>query len=752
MVSRRDAYSNPDTIRKVILTPACSPTSFGARPLFSKEDFSIVVGFIVNVLLLVIMTSPVTFSATAYVPTSARTGNDAPYLFRLVNMIVRGGLGKGSPYLACYEGSLDLNEPIPSLALTGTLDLTEDSAVIEGTGTSFKTELHLGQKILVIDTVGHASYPLTVSSITDDEEFIATENQPVSLTGKTGYRMPVMFPLDTYRGTQTWGNAVQFDQGGIQGVGDGELLRNGQSLPGDSMTYADKKPLLAIYDASMNTYTVVALGMDSPTSAPTVTSVSGGTLGQLEGDYGIVLVPARTSTGGFNNGSPPGRQSLVTGDLFEVTDPGFDTTHEQDAWHIYVTLYYSAGVDTTNSPMFFLKEVTAADIAGGKFQAEWLDRMLDGALLLTFDNLPPPDSERIAVLAGVPVYVSCLGSGNTSPGPVLVSTKPYNPEAAPVGRPPFGNSVPLSPPRTILGCVEGQGRLYLLTMDSLPIAQSINDQPYILTRPFWKTGFTNPYQLIFINGRLYGDPHAGPTRSIADGDEGSEEQDFAADVQELIVNYRSGASIVQHDPKNNAVCYFYPAYNLNSDGYWTTRVLMFGSSQNNWIGDVLLTSDSQDMIVCGAATVKEHLDFLAGGRNSMDSMVVGTYRFDAQSGETVPWSITWTFTDSGAEERPKWIRSVRATAKTTDAGLGIFGSQSSQPIPVNLLAQGPSVSSSGEIPLTNTTEVTPSMRVTMSLPFQRQWAVQIAGEWNGEGDPDRVDEVVVEASISGARI
>jgi hypothetical protein len=518
------------------------------------------------------------------------------------------------------------------------------------------------------------------------------------------------------------------------------------------MTYTNKRPLLAIYDASANTYTVVPLGMDTPATGPTVTSVAGGTLGQLESDYGIVLVPARTSTGGFNNGSPATRQSLAATERFEITDPGFDTAHEQDAWHIYVTLYYSAGIDTTNSPMFFLKEVTAADITAGKFQAEWLDRMLDGALLLTFDNLPPPDSERIAVLAGVPVYVGCQGPGNTSPGPVLVSTKAYNPEAAPIGRPPFGNSVPLSPPRTILGCVEGQGRLYLLTMDSLPIAQSINDQPYILTRPFWKTGFTNPYQLIFINGRLYGDPHAGPTRSIADGDEGSEEQDFAADIQELIVNYKSGASLVQHDPKNNAVCYFYPAYNLNSNGYLTTRVEIFGLSQNTWIGDVLLTSDSQDMIVCGAATVKENLDFLCGGRNSSDVMTVDTYRFDAQSGESVPWSITWTFSDSGEEERPKWIRSVRATAKTTNASMGIFGSQSSQPIPVSTLEQGPSASSSGAIALPDTTEVTPSMRTPITLPFQRQWAVQIAGEWPGTGEPDRVDEVVVEASISGARI
>lgn len=701
-------------------------------------------------LVALIMATPISFKATPYCPTSARTGNGAPYIFRLQNMILRGGQ-KGEPYLSCYEGSLDLNESIPAPALTGTLAIAADSPTVTGTGTAFKTELHLGQKVLLINATAHASYLITVESITDDEHFNATEDQTATLTGKTGYRMPVMFALDTYRATQTWGNAVQFDQGSIQGVGDGELLRNGQSLPGDTMTYTNRKPLLAIYDDSTGDYTVVALGMDTPSTAPTVTSVAGGTLGQLEGDYGIVLVPARTSTGGFNNGSPPARQSLVTGERFEVTDPGFDTTHEQDAWHPYVTLY-SNQTNFTNGPWYFLREITASDITANKFYLEWLDAMVSGSLLLTFDNFAPMDSERIAVLAGVPVYVSCLGPGNTSPGPVLVSTKPYNPEAAPVGRSPFGNSVPLSPPRTILGCVEGQGRLYLLTADSLPIAQSINEKPYILTRPFWKTGFSNFGQLIFINGRLYGAPHAGPTRSIADGDEGSEEQDFAADIQELIVNYNSGAEIVHHDPKNNAVCYFYPAYNLNADGFWTTRVLMFGLSQDDWIGDVLLTSDSQDVIVCGAATVNGFLDFLAGGRNSSDSMVLDTFRFDTQSGESVPWSVTWTFTDSGSEERPKVIRSARATAKTTDAAMGIFGSQSSQPIPVSTLEQGPSASSSGAIPLPDTTVVTPSMRTPMELPFQRQWAAQIAGEWDGEGAGDRIDEMVVEVGVSGARV
>jgi hypothetical protein len=706
------------------------------------------------------MPSPIiSFTATPYVPTSARTGNSVPTLYRMKNSIVQGGVGSGSPYLRCYQGSEDLSETIPADSLTGTISTTINSVAVVGSGTSFLTELHLGQRILLINSTNHTSILITVDTIADDTHFNATVPQAGTLSGKTAYRCPRLFPLDMDRGTQLWGNAIKFDKLTIQGVGDGELLVNGESLSGDQMEYTDRKPLLAIYDAG--TYTVYALGMDVLTSPPTVADVSGGTLGMQPGDYGIALAPYRTATNGFNNPSPAQVTSLsVAGHQFQVTDPGFDTDNGQDAWAAYGTLFSQSAGGTptvTNSPYWLIKIVTSSDISANTFLLEWTDPMISGGTVISFNNDPPPDSEFIAALQGNPVYVSCEGMDGSSPGPVVVSAKLGNPEAAPLGLAPQGNSVPLSPPRTILGVVSGLGRLYFLCSDSLQIGLGVASVPYIQTKPFWHTGFKNPDQLIFENGTLYGASVSGPTRSIADGDEGSEEQSFAADVEELTIPLTNGSELAAHDPKNNAICFFYPANSINESGFQTTRVFMYGLKQGAWIGDVTLESDEQDMIVSGASAINGHLDFIAGGRDDADMMTFGTYRFDTAIGQSVNWNVTWTFTDSGAEERNKWLRSIIVTGKTTAGSVGLWGAGPTEDIPVDDLADGTSGSLTGSIDLTDTTKVATSERFQVNVSGLSQWAVQVEGTYDGsvdaQGRPnlDQIHEVDIEWDLQGAR-
>ena len=677
------------------------------------------------------------FTATQYVPTLARTG-DTPVLFRMKNALVRGLLNS-KPYVESFGGAENLSETIPTSALTGTLAISNGSKVVTGTGTAFKTELHLGQRILFNST--GVSYLLVVDEITDNTHFKATKTQTATLSGKTGYRLPRLFELNKKRGTLIWGNAIEFDKGTILAVGDGTLRLNGAVLPGTSLTLSNRKPKLAIYDLATGNYSVYSLGMTTP-AAPTVASVAGGTKGMQAGDYGIVLAPAKTATGGFNNGSIPVKVTLAAGGRFEVTDPTFDTTHGQDAWDVYGTLFNQGNVPPDNGPWFLVRQITAADIAGGKFTAEWLDAELTGqAVLLSFDNDAPSDAEFVQSLAGVPVYISCLGQGGTSPGPDIVSAKLGNPEAA-----PLENAVPLSPPQTIIGVVSALGRLYLMTPGTLQIAQSIPDAPYILTRPFWKTGFKNPDSLIFINGTLYGLPNAGPTRSIADGDEGSEETSFAADVEELTSVWIPGQGLTVHDPKNNAVCFFHSADSLNSAGFWTTRVLVYGLKQNAWIGDVVLESDTQDMIVCGVATIDGQLEYLAGGRKADNTVEVNTYRWDTGS-VGVNYYIAWAFTDSGENQRDKIVKNPIITGKFNNGTLSIHGASATESIPVSGLEAGTG-SLTGNISLTNAATVTISQQVPLRIRAQ-VWAARIGG--TSASTRDRVDEVVFEVKPVGAR-
>jgi hypothetical protein len=251
--------------------------------------------------------------------------------------------------------------------------------------------------------------------------------------------------------------------------------------------------------------------------------------------------------------------------------------------------------------------------AGGTYTFEYNDAEISGNDLLTYNNDAPSDAEFIGVIAGIPVYVSCQGPGATSPGPFVVAAKRGNTEAAPLGL-----AVSASPPDTIVGFYIAQGRLYLMCVNTLQIAmdtQTIDPRiPPVVVRPYWRSGFANPDTLIFVNGFLIGMTTHGLARSVAEGDEGSEEFAFAVAVEELLRGVSPGHCLLALDPINNAVCLFYSANARNADGYWTTRVWMYGLRENKWIGDVLLSSATGDMIVSGAATINGQLEFLAGGK------------------------------------------------------------------------------------------------------------------------------------------
>jgi hypothetical protein len=662
----------------------------------------------------------------------------------MTNAMVRGT--GDNQYVENYAGSESLSETVPTSALTGTLATTVGLKTVTGTGTAFKTELFPGQFVLFDDSSSTVRMLMVVDTIASNTSFTMVKSAIATVSGKTGYRLPVLFELSKKRGTLIRGNAIEFDQGSILAIGDGTLRVNGAVLPGTSLTLSSRKPKLAVLNAATGNYAVYAFGMTTP-AAPTVAGIAGGTLNMQDGSYGIILAPSRTATGGFNNGSIQTVTALGgTGNKFQVNDPGFDTAHGQDAWDVYGTLFNQGNIPPANGPWYFVTTITAANISAGVFTVEWLDGQINRNKLLTGDNDPPPDAGYVAALDGQPVYVSCSGPGDTAPGPVLFTTLPNNPEAVPADQP-----VPLSPPETILGVIGAQGRLFLMTPNTLQIASSIPDAPFILTRPYWKTGFKNAYSLIFHNGTLYGCPSAGPTRSIADGDEGSEEQNFAADVEEITRDWIPGQVLVAHDPKNDAICFFHAGDSVNTSGYLTTRILVYGLRQNAWISDITLEALTSDFIVSGVATVNGYLEFLGGGRTILGTMLVNTYRFDTSQVSVVDYRVAWAFTDSDAEDRDKRISSIHLTAKTTTGSMGVFGAGATQSIPVASLSQGPGASLSGAISIPNTSTVTRSQRYPINVPRVSQWTVQVAGTYPGTGNLDRIDEVVAEVAIQGAR-
>lgn len=697
---------------------------------------------------------------SSYYPTQPKSGSTVEdVLYRMSNTIIKGK--DPATYTQNYAGSLSLNQPVTSITttITGTVSLSTSTTTVTGSSTKFLSELHLGQKLLVVDAVAHASACVIVKQVTDDTHFTAYEKPAITASGKSAYQLPVAFPLNQDIGTLTVGNAQKLDKGTILLVGKGELLVNGQSLSASITAY--KQPHIGIWYPDTNTYIEYPLGMNTP-SAPVLAAVGGGTKNMQAGNYGVRLCAGRIATQGYNNPSLADTVTIAAGDMVQITFPAADATNGQDDWPIFVTTFAdSLGADLNyiQGPWHLYGRISEADVvaAGRVIPIEWLDAEVERQNLLTFDNDPPPDSEFIQVLNAVPVWTSCEGPGytdstpttvdTTSPGPFIVPAKPDNIEASPLVL-----AFSSSPPQTILGALSALGRIYLSTPDHLQIAQG-TPQPEIpiLIQPFWSVGFTGPNQVVFVNDTLYGASVQGPARSAATGDEGSQEFEFAVPVSAIVDEWFASQTMNAYDPQNNGVAYFHVANSLNGSGFWETRILLFGLRQEAWIGDILLSSTTGDQIVSSACTVGQRLIMLVGGRQANDSIAFGTYIFDERSGEVVDWYIASQMSDMGSEERSHTVKRFRSTSKTTSGSGGIFGAQPTEVIDVGALETGNASSLSGPITLPDTANVAQSQSFQVNVSNLTQSAFRVQGSYPGTGELDQVHEVVIEAALIGVR-
>lgn len=548
-----------------------------------------------------------TFQAASYRPTAPYTGEVAPSLLRLKNMLVSGV--DDLLYLSCYKGSLNLSETIPTGPLTGTISGSINGTTITGAGTAFKTQLRSGQFVF-------AGYDLlVVNEVVSDTVFTIYRALSVAIAGgSTGYRLPILFEIGRKRGTLLQGNGYEFDKGNIVATGEGTLRINGSTLSASMVL--TRKPRIAVYDPTAGTYLIYNLGLAASAVGPTVTEVVGGAKNMQIGHYSLLLVPSRSSLNGAGNPSPKGEFDItVAGHRAEVdvTAVTVDATNGQEGFDVYASLSTQGGIQ---GPWFFLETVLIADIVASKFDVEWEDSQIGRTgNEVDYDNDPPPEAGFIGTIVGYPIAISCNGKFGGTPGPSIVPAKPGNVDAWPAEW-----NVTSSPPEVILGIATALARIYLLTPKSLQQAQytpSGNSQvPPVTMRPYWRVGFANPYQIVFVNQMLVGYSLMGPTKSIEGTQNVVEQTDFGGYVSDIISTWNPAHVVVEHDPdpRVNAVCFFHSADSKNDAGFWRTRVLLWGVRQAQWIGDVFIESDTRDMIVSGVAQVDTHLEFLAGGR------------------------------------------------------------------------------------------------------------------------------------------
>jgi len=128
---------------------------------------------------------------------------------------------------------------------------------------------------------------------------------------------------------------------------------------------------------------------------------------------------------------------------------------------------------------------------------------------------------------------------------------------------------------------------------------------------------------------------------------------------------------------------------------------------------------------------------------------VETARFDARGGGS-SWYLVPQLSDGGIELRDKTVKSFRATGKMTSPQFSVYGYGAQVPIVVSDLEDGIN-SSTGKIPLPTTTEVEQYARSQINVANAGLYTYRLEGVWDGEGDVDRIDEIVVEVAQQGIR-
>ncbi len=227
----------------------------------------------------------IVLGANVYHPTSPRSGLSGKTLLRMKNLILAGA--EENIYLQVYKGSLNIDETIAGVDLTGTLQGLLGTTTVNGTGTSFTTELQTGQSFWLKNDY------LVVDTVIDDATVTVFQALSADVAGATGKRTPVIFEINRQRGTLgARGNAVEVDRGSIFATGVGTLLINGQPLQGTSMQLTGS-PKVAIFDPVTGNFSVFDIGFDVPTPAPALSDIAGGTQGMVAGDYSVRLTAVK---------------------------------------------------------------------------------------------------------------------------------------------------------------------------------------------------------------------------------------------------------------------------------------------------------------------------------------------------------------------------------------------------------------------------------------------------------------------------
>ena len=387
---------------------------------------------------------------------------------------------------------------------------------------------------------------------------------------------------------------------------------------------------------------------------------------------------------------------------------------------------------------------------GTQFQTD-LDRgqiiYIDGKLY-TVDTITSDTSIDVSPTPSATASGLDISLADTAPGPVIRPAKPAI-NGANVEAFPAEFKVAVDPPENIMGWVRGsQGRIYAMTENYLHLVSSTGNPDLPVTvRPYWRAGFRNPQALTFVNDTLYGYTVNGPTRSIANADEGIEEHSFAAPVAAVTANWVPERVRVGYDPKNEAVCFFHSTIGSGSTARFS-ECLMYMLRLGIWSPTIILESTNNDRIVTGVATVAGKMVLTISGREDISgaaAITADNYQWDNGT-DAIAAFITTPWMDAGDPGADKTITGLQLTAYSAlTMNCGIWAASAGEDI------SSAGTADSGTLAFTPGTSSQPTYLKRTNVPRARLFLVRVNLDWLGTGTLARLDEMTIRGNITENR-
>lgn len=125
-----------------------------------------------------------------------------------------------------------------------------------------------------------------------------------------------------------------------------------------------------------------------------------------------------------------------------------------------------------------------------------------------------------------------------------------------------------------------------------------------------------------------------------------------------------------------------------------------------------------------------------------------TFTFDAGLGNE--YYLLLQLSDSGIENRDKVMKAVRVTGKIGNGKVKVYGYGPMQDINVSDMEQGVGQRTTVILDPAST-QVQQSRRFPVNIPNSMMSTVRVEGFWDGEGDRDRIDEILIDLAQQGIR-